>query len=125
MLKRLLTTVVFFVFWLVVFWIIIGILIAAYGLEVTDAEKMKGYLAWLTDIHFPVPAFMAYLGKITELAGGILLAAGLLTRLVSIPLIINMTVVIIYMDYGKIFGDGQLPFLFLLFFLSFIIYGGG
>jgi uncharacterized membrane protein YphA (DoxX/SURF4 family) len=29
------------------------------------------------------------------------------------------------MGNGKILGDAQLPFLFVLFFLSFIIYGGG
>jgi putative oxidoreductase len=68
---------------------------------------------------------MAYLGKATELVGGILLIAGLFTRFVSIPLVIDMSVVVIFMGNGKIFGDGQLPFLFLLFFLSFIIYGGG
>jgi putative oxidoreductase len=111
--------------WPVIIRVIIGILIAAYGLEISDAEKMKGNVAWLTDIHFPAPVFMAFLGKITELAGGILLIAGLCTRLVSIPLAIDMSVVIIFMGNGKILGDAQLPFLFVLFFLSFIIYGGG
>lgn len=125
MLKRLFTTGPIFEYWLVIIRIIIGILITVYGLEISDTEKMKSNIAWLTDIHFPAPVFMAYLGKITELAGGILLVVGLFTRLVSIPLIIDMSVVIIFMGNGKIFGDAQLPFLFLLFFLSFIIYGGG
>lgn len=125
MLKRLLTTEPIFENWLVMIRIIVGIFMAVYGLEISDTEKMKGNVAWLTDIHFFAPVFMAYLGKATELVGGILLAAGLCTRLVSIPLIIDMSIVIIFMDNGKVFGDGQLPFLFLLFFLSFIIYGGG
>jgi putative oxidoreductase len=125
MLKRLFTTEPILENWLVIIRIIIGILIAAYGLETFQADKMKTNIAWLIDIHFAAPVFMAYLGKITELAGGIFLAAGLCTRLVSIPLIIDMAVVIIFMGNGKIFGDAQLPFLFLLFFLSFIVYGGG
>jgi|ERR1041385_7530839 len=125
MLKRLLTTEVIFENWLVIIRIIIGVFMAVYGLEISDPEKMKGNVAWLTDIHFPAPVFMAYLGKATELVGGILLIAGLFTRFVSIPLVIDMSVVVIFMGNGKIFGDGQLPFLFLLFFLSFIIYGGG
>jgi putative oxidoreductase len=125
MLKRLLATEPILENGLVIIRIIVAILIAAYGLEVFEADKMKSNIAWLTDIHFPAPVFMAYLGKITELAGGILLAVGLFTRLVSIPLIIDMVVVIIFMGNGKIFGDAQLPFLFALFFLTFIIYGGG
>jgi len=125
MLKRLFTPEPVLENWLVIIRIIIGILIATYGLEISDAEKIKGNEAWLTDIHFPVPVFMAYLGKAAELAGGIFLATGLCTRLVSILLIIDMAVVIIFMGNGKIFGDAQLPFLFLLFFLNFIMYGGG
>lgn len=125
MLKRLFSSHPILENWLVIVRIIVGMLIAAYGLETFEAEKMKSNVAWLTDIHFPAPVFMAYLGKITELAGGILLAIGLFTRLVSIPLIIDMAVVIIFMGNGKIFGDAQLPFLFLLFFLNFIICGGG
>ena len=125
MIKRLLTTGPILENWLVIIRITVGVLIAAYGLETFEADKMKSNVAWLTDIHFPAPVFMAYLGKITELAGGISLAAGLFTRIVSIPLIIDMAVVIIFMGNGKIFGDAQLPFLFALFFLTFIIYGGG
>ena len=125
MLKRLLKTEPIFENWLVIIRVIIGVFMAVYGLEIFDTDKMKGNVAWLTDINFPTPVFMAYLGKATELAGGILLAAGLLTRLVSIPLIIDMAIVIIFMGNCKIFGDAQLPFLLLLFFLNFIIYGGG
>jgi putative oxidoreductase len=125
MLKKFFTTQVIFENWLIVIRAFIGLMIAVYGLETFNPEKMKGNVAWLTDIHFPVPIFMAYLGKITELAGGILLIAGLCTRFVSIALVINMSVIIIFMGNYKIFGDAQLPFLFLLFFLSFILYGGG
>ena len=125
MLKRLLTSEPVLENWLVLIRVIVGILIAAYGLETFEAEKMKSNVAWLRDIHFPAPVFMAYIGKLSELLGGIFLAAGLFTRLVSIPLIIDMAVVIIFMGNGKIFGDAQLPFLFALFFLTFIICGGG
>src|SRR5437868_10267059 len=107
MLKRLFTTEPIFKNWLVIIRVTIGALIAAYGLEAFEAEKMKSNVAWLTDIHFPAPVFMAYLGKIAELAGGILLAIGLFTRLVSIPLIFDMIVVITFMGNGKIFGDAQ------------------
>ena len=125
MLKKFFTTQVIFENWLIIIRAFIGLMIAVYGLETFNPEKMKGNVAWLTDVHFPVPIFMAYLGKITELAGGILLIAGLCTRFVSIALVINMSVIIIFMGNCKIFGDAQLPFLFLLFFLAFIFCGGG
>jgi len=125
MLKKLFATQVIFGNWLIIIRVFVGILIAVYGLEAFNPEKMKGNVAWLTDIHFPVPVFLAYLGKITELAGGILLVVGLCTRFVSIALVINMSVITIFMGNCKIFGDAQLPFLFLLLFLSFILYGGG
>ena len=102
MLKRLFSSQPILENWLVIIRVIVGILVAAYGLETFEAEKMKSNVAWLTDIHFPAPVFMAYLGKIAELAGGILLAAGLFTRLVSIPLIIDMAVVIIFMGNGSL-----------------------
>lgn len=125
MLKRLFSSRPILENWLVIIRIIVSMLIATYGLEISDPEKMKGNVAWLTDIHFPIPVFMVYLGKITELAGGISLAMGLCTRFVSIALVINMSVITIFMGNGKIFDDAQLPFLFLLFFICFIIYGGG
>ena len=102
-----------------------GIIIAKYGLEVFNHDKMKGNADWLTDIHLPAPVFMAHLGKGTELIGGILLIIGLCTRLAAIALVITMSVVIFLMGKGNIFGDEQLPFLLLLLFISFIFSGAG
>ena len=125
MIKRLFATQVVLENWLIIIRVIIGIMIAVYGLEAFNPEKMKGNVAWLTDIRLPAPVFMAYLGKITELIGGLLLIVGLGTRLAAIALVINMSVITFLMGGGKIFGDAQLPFLFLLFFLCFILNGGG
>jgi putative oxidoreductase len=44
--------------------------------------------------HVPHPLFNVYLSSYTELIGGSLLLAGLMTRLISIPLSINMVVAI-------------------------------
>ena len=125
MLRQLLTSDGLYKNFLAVIRAIAGIIIAKYGLEVFKADGMKGNFDWLTDLHMPAPHFMAYLGKLTELIGGGLLAIGLFTRLVTIPLIINMGVIIFFMGKGNIWGDEQLPFLLLLLFAVFFFTGAG
>ena len=125
MLKQWLTSEGYYKNFLAVIRAIAGIIIAKYGLEVFKANSMQGNFDWLTDLHMPAPHFMAYLGKLTELIGGGLLAIGLFTRLVTIPLIINMGVIIFFMGKGNIGGDEQLPFLLLLLFAVFFFTGAG
>ena len=52
----------------------------------------------------PHPAFNAALSAYTECIGGGLIVVGLLTRLVSIPLIINMVVAILTVKLKKVAG---------------------
>ena len=111
--------------WLVLVRIITGVIIVKYGLGVFDKGHMEGNIAWLKEVHFPLPSFMAYVGKYTELIGGILLIAGLLTRIVSAALIINMSVIVFVMGTGKILEEEQMPFLLLLLFATFLFSGGG
>ena len=125
MFKQLLSSNTILKNWLILVRIFAGIIIARYGLEIFSHDKMQGNADWLTDIHLPAPVFMAYLGKGTELIGGILLIIGLCTRLAAIALVITMSVVIFLMGKGNIFGDEQLPFLLLLLFVSFIFSGAG
>jgi putative oxidoreductase len=104
----------------------IGLLIIKYGLDIFDKEQMNGYNDWLKGLHFPIPLVMAYTGKVVEFIGGICLALGLFTRLVTVLLIVNMIVVTFIMGNGKIFlSDAQLPFLFLLLFFIFFLVGSG
>ena len=105
--------------------ILVGAFMIYHGLEVFDQDKMNGYGKWLSDLHFSNPSIMAYLGKGTELVGGVFLALGFLTRLFLIPLIITMAVISFKMGHGKIFMDDQHPFLFILLFLVFFFTGPG
>jgi putative oxidoreductase len=105
--------------------IITGILMVYHGLEIFDADKIKGYSQWLTDLKFPAPLLMAYLGKGAEFVGGLLLVAGLFTRLAALTLAITMLVVCFVMGQGRIFTDDQHPFLFVLLAAVFFFTGAG
>jgi len=89
--------------------IIVGSFITYHGLEVFDHGKMDGYSKWLTDLHFPAPELMAYLGKGIEFVAGVLVLVGFLTRLAIIPLILTMLIITFGMGKGKIFMDDQHP----------------
>src|ERR1700740_2801553 len=55
-------------------------------------EQLIGYF---TELRIPYPGFMAHVVALTEFICGGFLLIGLLSRLVTIPLIINMTVAIL------------------------------
>ena len=61
------------------------------------------YAKWLTELNFPSPSFMAYVGKGTEFISGIFLTIGLFTRLAVIPLAVTMVIVAFGMGKGRIF----------------------
>lgn len=55
----------------------------------------------------------------------ILLAAGLMTRLVLVPLTIAMLVAVFKAHNGEIFGDGETAFLYLTVYVVLLISGPG
>jgi uncharacterized membrane protein YphA (DoxX/SURF4 family) len=105
--------------------IVTGAFLIYHGKEVFQTEDMNGYAKWLTDLHFPVPAFMAYAGKATELLGGLCITLGLFTRLATLSLTISFTTITFGMGHGKIFTEDQHPFLFVLLALVFFFSGPG
>ncbi|HKZ07451.1 MAG TPA: DoxX family protein [Methylomirabilota bacterium] len=86
------------------------------------AERFAGW-------GIPFPAFNAALSAYTELLGGALLVLGLATRLVAIPLFINMAVAISVVNIKRVtefdeFFDLSEP-LYALCFVLLIFAGGG
>ena len=102
--------------------IFIGVTIIPYGMEMFQADAMAGYTQWLTDKGVPLPGFMAYVGKVAELLGGIFLIFGLLTRLSSLFLIITMAVITFVMSSG---GTTDYTFMLGLLFTVYLFAGGG
>ena len=93
-------------------------------------EKVVGFF---TDLGIPAPIFNAYFNASLETIGGILLILGLASRLICVPLLINMIVAYItadreaftsfFSESGKFFGAD--PFPFLLVSLLILIFGPG
>lgn len=102
-----------------------GLLIFVHGLGTFDEGHMKGNIAWLSDLHFPAPVFMAYLGKGAELIGGVLLILGLFTRIAAIVLVVNMLVICFVLGSGQIFTADETPFLLLMLFVYLLMVGPG
>ena len=96
-----------------------------HGWEVFNKDTMDGYAKWLTELKFPAPALMAYLGKGAEFVAGIMLTLGFLTRIAAIALIATMAGICFGMGHGKVWADDQHPFLFILLCFVFIFFGPG
>ena len=89
-------------------------------------DKVTGFF---TELGLPFPGFQAHLVAATEFAGGLLLLAGLLTRIASAPLMIIMLVAIATAKkddlhgFSDLIGFSEYLYIVLLFWL--LIEGAG
>jgi putative oxidoreductase len=75
---------------------VVGFIIAAHGWQkLTDVGPATFGSETLAGLGVPFPTLMGYVVTFTELGGGLLLIAGLLTRFAAFALIVNLAVAII------------------------------
>jgi putative oxidoreductase len=107
-------------------------LVVAYGFY--EPAKMKwsdiGSVAeWFGSMGIPFPTLNAYMAASTEAVGVILLTLGLLTRFISLPLIVVMIVAIVtvHLPHGFSSGDNgfEIPLYYMLFLFLFVTNGAG
>lgn len=107
-------------------------LVLAYGFY--EPAKMKwsdiGSVAeWFGSMGIPFPTLNAYMAASTEAVGVILLTLGLLTRFISLPLIVVMIVAIVtvHLPHGFSSGDNgfEIPLYYMLFLFLFVTNGAG
>lgn len=67
-------------------------------------HNLDGMAERFTEWGIPAPAFNAALSGWTEFLGGLLILVGLFTRLVSIPMFINMVVALLAVRLKKVSG---------------------
>jgi len=104
----------------------------AYGLYEPAMKKwadIDSVAQWFESIAIPFPTLNAYMAASTEILGVVLLALGLFTRLISIPLIVVMIVAIatVHFSHGFSAGDNgfEIPLYYMLFFALFASLGAG
>jgi putative oxidoreductase len=98
--------------------------------KLADISKLVDYF---TTLGIPFPAFNAHFVALLEAGGGILLFLGLASRLIALPLVIDMVVAYITADreaLGSVISDpGKFynadPFTFLFSSLIILVFGPG
>jgi putative oxidoreductase len=76
--------------------VVVGFVIAAHGWQkLTDVGPSTFGSQTLEPLGVPMPVTMGYVVTFTELIGGLLLMAGLLTRLAAFALIVDLTIAVI------------------------------
>jgi len=107
-------------------------LAVAYGFYEPAMRKWSDIHAvseWFGSMGIPFPTLNAYMAATTELTGVVFLTLGLLTRLISIPLMIVMIVAIstVHLAHGFSAGDNgfEIPLYYMLFLAIFTSFGAG
>src|SRR6266852_7529333 len=98
--------------------------------KLSDINKVVGFF---TDLGIPAPSLNAYFVSALEFGGGILLILGLGSRLIALPLVINMIVAYITADREALFSifsnpdkfTAAAPYTFLVASLLVLIFGPG
>jgi putative oxidoreductase len=96
---------------------------------IAKVHNLEGFTQRFVGWGIPHPAFSAALSAWTELLGGLLLMLGLFTRLVTIPMIINMIVAVTLVVSSNLMGlDDYVEadeVVYTLIFFWFLIAGPG
>src|SRR6266853_3649618 len=98
--------------------------------KLTDIGKVIGFF---TDLGIPAPALTASFVSALEFGGGLLLVLGLGSRLIALPLVINMLVAYAAADREALFSifsnpdkfTGAAPYTFLIASIIVLIFGPG
>jgi putative oxidoreductase len=85
----------------------------------------EGFVNRIGGFGFPAPELFGWLSGFAEFGGGLLLAAGLITRPVATLIVINMLVAVVFGHAGDPFARRELAMLFGLVAAQFALVGAG
>ena len=83
------------------------------------------FVAGLADVGLPVPGLFAWMAALAEVGGGLLVAAGLLTRPAAALVVVTMLVAFFGAHAGDPFGEREMAFLYGAAFLALALTGAG
>ena len=81
--------------------LVVGFMLAWHGYRKFD-DGLDGFEGFLEFLDMPAPGFLAVVVALLELVGGILLAAGLVTRLVSILFVVEFALIFVWVKLVKL-----------------------
>ncbi len=107
----------------------VGLVFLVHGWQKLDGG-VTGFAGFLESLDVPFPELTAWLVTLAETAGGVLLVLGLLTRVVTVPLIALMlgAIVLVKVDLGFVVADaagGELDTALLAGLLGLLFIGPG
>lgn len=97
----------------------------AFAHGVNKLPPTDRFVAGVVEMGFPAPLLFAWASGITEFAGGILLALGLLTRPAALLIVVNMLVAAFIRQAGDPFKERELAYMFLAAALLYLVAGPG
>jgi putative oxidoreductase len=106
-------------------------LILAYGFFDPGLKKLQNIEStteWFKQIGMPAPELNVYLSGGIETVGAILIALGLGTRIMTIPMIITMVVAIVTVHWGQGFnpsGGYEIPVYYIIMLFTLTVFGSG
>ena len=95
----------------------------AHGLR--KLPPSPGFVETTGALGFPVPGLFAWAAALSEFAGGLLLAAGLLTRPAAFFVVATLSVAFFGQHAGDSFGDRERALLYIIPALALIVTGAG
>lgn len=97
------------------------------GRFIFDSSQTDFFLQWFgKELHFPAPLLMYYLAKGSEFFGGLLIFAGLFSRVAGCFVAFTMLVATLTANIHHIYnGDGAITISLLCFAFMFIVCGSG
>lgn len=81
--------------------VVVGVLLAWHGYR-KFADGLDGFEGFLSFLELPAPGLLAIVVALLELVGGIMLALGLLTRLVSLAFVVEFALIVVWVKLIKL-----------------------
>jgi len=97
----------------------------AFGHGLGKLPPSEGFIAGTAEMGFPLPTLFAWAAALSEFAGGLLIAAGLLTRPAAFFAGFTMAVAAFVRHGGEPFSGMEKPLLFLVAFVALLVAGAG
>ncbi|MDP6931091.1 MAG: DoxX family protein [Planctomycetota bacterium] len=102
-----------------------GLGLASHGYAKIFGTGMEGFTGFLEQLGFPFPLAMAWMAKLIELVGGILIAVGFCTRASAFLAAAVMAMAILTAHWGDPFAKWEIAAPYLAAMLTLMLAGPG